>query len=196
MNIQYRYGSDFQPKSLVIVTWEEGSNTQRPNIFQVALILGENACFAHFVYSKLSPTANAVTGFNGPREEEPSSVEHFALPGSGTAQAAELVEKSNIGIPGEWLFRIDEERIYLCGAGFQGLECVDSCTATQWYLDCARSCHCSDGNACNTETGECPDGGKCNRGWEGSPTCDQDIDECADESASEYQCPNEQPDCV
>lgn len=102
------------------------------------------------------------------------------------------MEKSNIGIPGEWLFRIDAEQIYLCGAGFQGLECVDSCLPTQWYLDCSRQCHCADGNACNTETGECPDA-KCNPGWRGSPICDEDIDEC---SENESICPNEQPDCV
>lgn len=99
---------------------------------------------------------------------------HFSLPGSGTIHSAQLIEKSNIGIPGEWLFRIDEEKIYLCGAGFQGLECVDSCAPNQWYLDCSRFCHCSDGNACNSESGECPSG-KCNPGWEGSPICDQGI---------------------
>ncbi len=189
-----------------LITWEDDRSdaTQpHPSLFQMALILGDNACFVHFVYSRLGAGSNSiVAGFNGASEDgsggevNAAAIEHFSLPGSGSAQAAELLEKSNIGIPGEWLFRVDEEHVYLCGAGFQGLECVDSCTSTQWYLDCSKSCHCADGNACNTETGECPNGGKCNKGWEGSPTCDQDIDECAEENAFTYKCPNEQPDCV
>lgn len=136
--------------------------------------------FIHFFYLQ--------AGFTS--DDETST--YFALPGSGTPQAIQLVEKSNIGIPGEWLFRIDSEQIYLCGAGFQGLECVDSCLPTQWYLDCSKQCHCSDGNPCNTETGECPDA-KCNPGWTGAPVCDEDIDECAENS---NLCPSEQPDCV
>ena len=208
VNIQYRYGNDFHPKSVFIVTWEdqvagvEGGNAQEGNVFQLSLILGENACFAHIVYSRLVSNDNAIAGFNGA-----TPIEYFTLPNSGTPQAVELIEKSDIGIPGEWLFRIDEERIYLCGAGFQGLECVDSCAPTQWYLDCSRACHCADGNACNTETGECPEG-RCNAGWAGPPTCDTDIDECGGEGEVDgggggggdstvlVQCPPEQPDCV
>uniref|UniRef100_A0A915D6E6 NIDO domain-containing protein n=1 Tax=Ditylenchus dipsaci TaxID=166011 RepID=A0A915D6E6_9BILA len=192
----HRYGKDFQTKSVIIITWEEllsekeneEKQNKNGNVFQLALILGENACFAHIVYSKLHVTGNPGAGFNGDSEDG----QHFSLPGSGTSQAMQFLEKSNIGIPGEWLFRIDDEKIFLCGAGFQGLECVDSCSSTQWYLDCSRTCHCADGNQCNSETGECPEG-KCNPGWEGSPTCDQDIDECAEEN---IECPNEQPDCV
>lgn len=103
-----------------------------------------------------------------------------------------MVEKSNIGIPGEWLFRIDSEQIYLCGAGFKGLECVDSCSPNEWYLDCSRGCHCKGGVACNTETGQCPSG-ECSPGWTNGPTCDIDIDECID---GNRLCPEEQPDCV
>ncbi|KAI1729049.1 calcium-binding EGF domain-containing protein [Ditylenchus destructor] len=198
VNIQYRYGNDFVVKSVIVITWEEGrsekdsdAKAKNDNVFQIALILGENACFAHIVYSRLRLNGDnkPVAGLSGGYGENAYT---FSLPSSGTADALQFIEKSNIGIPGEWLFRIDEERIYLCGAGFQGLECVDSCGPSQWYLDCSRICHCVDGNECNKETGECPDG-KCNPGWEGSPTCDQDIDECAE---ANIECPNEQPDCV
>ncbi|KAI1721512.1 nidogen-like domain-containing protein [Ditylenchus destructor] len=195
VNIQYRYGSDFVVKSVIVITWEEGrsekdsdAKAKNDNVFQIALILGENACFAHIVYSRLRLNGDnkPVAGLSGGSGENAYT---FSLPSSGTAEALQFIEKSNIGIPGEWLFRIDEERIYLCGAGFQGLECVDSCGPSQWYLDCSRICHCVDGNECNKETGECPDG-KCNPGWEGSPTY---IDECAE---ANIECPNEQPDCV
>lgn len=102
------------------------------------------------------------------------------------------MEKSNIGIPGEWLFRIDESQIYLCGAGFQGIECVDSCSPSQWYLDCSRTCHCAEGVACDVETGICPEN-KCSPGWTNAPICDQDVDECENDV---NLCPIEQPDCV
>uniref|UniRef100_A0A7E4VRT2 Nidogen n=1 Tax=Panagrellus redivivus TaxID=6233 RepID=A0A7E4VRT2_PANRE len=188
VNIQYRYGSEFKPSSVAIITWETNDGNGDGNIFQLALILGDGGCFAHIVYSKLTLNSDAVAGFTS--DDETST--YFALPGSGTSEAIRLVEKSNIGIPGEWLFRIDAEQIYLCGAGFTGLECVDSCQPNQWYLDCAKQCHCADGNSCNSETGECPEG-RCNPGWSGSPVCDQDIDECAQNGSL---CPVEQPDCV
>ncbi|KAE9549803.1 hypothetical protein FO519_006984 [Halicephalobus sp. NKZ332] len=189
IHIQYRYGSEFKPSSVAIITWETSDESSTDsNLFQLSLILGDKGCFAHMVYSKLIRNNDAVAGFTS--DDETST--YFALPGSGTPEAIQLVEKSNIGIPGEWLFRIDAERIYLCGAGFQGLECVDSCLPTQWYLDCSEQCHCADGNACNTETGECPDM-KCNPGWRGAPICNEDIDEC---SEKENTCPDEQPDCV
>uniref|UniRef100_A0AC35GJ26 NIDO domain-containing protein n=1 Tax=Panagrolaimus sp. PS1159 TaxID=55785 RepID=A0AC35GJ26_9BILA len=188
VNIQYRYGSEFRPTSVAIITWETSDGNTDGNVFQLALILGDSGCFAHIVYSKLTSNSDAVAGFTS--DDETST--YFALPGSGTPAAIQLVEKSNIGIPGEWLFRIDSEQIYLCGAGFQGLECVDSCLPTQWYLDCSKQCHCADGNPCNTETGECPDA-KCNPGWIGAPICNEDIDECAENA---NLCPTEQPDCV
>ncbi|KAI6201251.1 EGF-like domain-containing protein [Aphelenchoides besseyi] len=195
VNIQYRYGSAFKPKSVLIVTWEGTNAVNNPkvdnsdgNTFQIALILGERNCFAHIVYSRLRTNNNAAAGFSG----APGNSIQFSLPGSGTSDAMQLMEKSNIGIPGEWLFRIDEEQIYLCGAGFQGIECVDPCSPTQWYLDCSRSCHCVDGVACDVETGACPSS-QCSPGWEGSPICDQDVNECESET---NLCPAEQPDCV
>ncbi|KAL3100263.1 hypothetical protein niasHT_027727 [Heterodera trifolii] len=206
VNIQFRYGKEFEPKSIIIITWmdtsaadedEENELSDADVLFQLALIVGNNACFAHNIFSKLPKSVKAMSGFNGPTFAS-SSAETVAempkflmLPGSGTSDSSQLTEKSNMGIPGEWLMRIDEEQIFLCGAGFQGIECVDSCLPTQWHLDCSRQCHCADGSACNVESGECPNG-KCNPGWKGAPICNEDIDECQDESVS---CPNEQPDC-
>lgn len=57
------------------------------------------------------------------QQEKQNKNKHFVFPGSGTGTAyLQVTQQSNIGIPGEWLLRIDQsERIYLCGAGFQGL---------------------------------------------------------------------------
>lgn len=35
----------------------------------------------------------------------------FSLPGSGTQQAVSLTEMSDMGIPGEWLFRLDQNMV-------------------------------------------------------------------------------------
>lgn len=61
-------------------------------------------------------------GFN----EGPQGHRYFNLPGSGSANAVRLANDSDIGIPGEWLFKIDGSEVHLCGPGFKGLECVNS----------------------------------------------------------------------
>lgn len=35
----------------------------------------------------------------------------YSLPDSGTSDAITLAEKSDIGIPGEWLMQIDSEQV-------------------------------------------------------------------------------------
>ncbi|WKY01519.1 hypothetical protein Q1695_015487 [Nippostrongylus brasiliensis] len=187
VNIQYRYGSKFRVKSVVIITWEGGrpeNSDSEGNLFQLALIIGDSMTFAHFVYSKLNSNDNAVAGFA-------SLNSSYSLPDSATHDAMLLSEKSDIGIPGEWLFRVDEPQVYLCGAGFKGLECIDSCAPSQWFNDCSRSCHCDGGDPCDQETGRCPNG-RCSPGWKGAPICDQDEDECERDDV----CPSAQPDCL
>ncbi|CAG9531514.1 unnamed protein product [Cercopithifilaria johnstoni] len=189
VNIQYHYGSAFKPNAVLIVTWENTHEITEPNLegnsFQVALIMSDSGTFAHIVYRKLNANKNAVAGFSGLDG-------HYSLPGSGTQDAIELAEKSDIGIPGEFLFRIDSDQVFLCGAGYKGQECAETCGKAEWGLDCARQCHCDGGAQCNAETGACP-GGKCNPGWTGAPICEDDVDECAEK---DDLCPREQPDCV
>ncbi|CAJ0580818.1 unnamed protein product, partial [Mesorhabditis spiculigera] len=189
VNIQYRYGQIFNIRSVVVITWEGGRDASRPNIdgnvFQLAIIIGDEMTFAHFIYSRLISNRDAVAGFSNGANVT------FSLPDSGTADSILLREKSDIGIPGEWLFRIDATEVYLCGAGFKGLECVESCSPNQWFNDCSRSCHCENGDQCDPENGRCPTT-KCTPGWTHPPICDRDIDECAQPGI----CPAAQPDCV
>ncbi|KAK6060816.1 Nidogen-like protein [Cooperia oncophora] len=154
------------------------------NLFQLALIIGDSMTFAHFVYSKLNSNDYAVAGFSAMNSS-------YSLPDSATHDAMLLSEKSDIGIPGEWLFRVDGRQIYLCGAGFKGLECIDSCAPSQWFNDCSMSCHCDGGDPCDQETGRCPNG-RCSPGWKGAPICDEDEDECERADV----CPSAQPDCL
>ncbi|VDD94411.1 unnamed protein product [Enterobius vermicularis] len=189
VNIQYRYGSNFRPNSVLVVTWdrthEPGANETTANLFQASIIFSKTGTFAHFVYSKLNSNNDAVAGFSGHDG-------HYSLPESGTFNAIQLAERSDIGIPGEFLFRIDSDSVFLCGAGFKGMECIETCGANEWGLDCVRRCHCEGGVRCNTETGMCPNA-KCSPGWTGPPICEDDIDECA---TGPDLCPAEQPDCL
>ncbi|EPB80333.1 calcium binding EGF domain protein [Ancylostoma ceylanicum] len=73
------------------------------NVFQLALIIGDSMTFAHLVYSKLNSNDNAVAGFSTLNTS-------YSLPDSATHDALLLSEKSDIGIPGEWLFRVDESQ--------------------------------------------------------------------------------------
>ncbi|VDN55122.1 unnamed protein product [Dracunculus medinensis] len=192
VNIQYRYGSSIHPTSVLIVTWEnvhdaaeKSTEANTANSFQIAIIISELGTFAHVVYSKLNSNNDAIAGFNG-------KANYYSLPGSGTHDAILLSEKSDIGIPGEFLFRIDMDQVFLCGAGFKGLECIEGCGLTEWGLDCSHRCHCEGSLQCNPETGVCPNG-RCNPGWIGEPICDQDINECEKQADL---CPHEQPDCM
>ncbi|CEF64491.1 EGF-like calcium-binding domain and Nidogen, extracellular domain-containing protein [Strongyloides ratti] len=193
VNIQYKYGKDYKPDSVVIITWENtqeiNTNNDEGNLFQIALILSEKyGTFAHIVYSKLSTNKDAIIGFHG----EPG-LHYLTLPGSGTEDAILLGDKSDIGIPGEWLFRIDaDDQIYLCGAGSKGIECVEACSPSQWYMDCTRECHCESNVSCDSNDGHCP-AGRCNKGWRGAPICDRDIDECFE---NKHICSTETPDCI
>jgi hypothetical protein len=83
VNIQYRYGNSFKPKSVLIVTWEDSSDSTEinvihyycfshkthkfeklqdkdGNVFQIALVLAESGCFAHIIYSRLHTNNNAA----------------------------------------------------------------------------------------------------------------------------------------
>ncbi|GMT20126.1 hypothetical protein PFISCL1PPCAC_11423, partial [Pristionchus fissidentatus] len=183
VDIQYRYGSAFAPKATVIITWT-GPDPRADNIFQCALIIGERMAFAHFVFSRLVAGQDPVSGFS-------SSSFTYDLPGSATGEAFKLTEKSDIGIPGEWLFRVDGSSVLLCGAGFKGDECVAECDADEWGEDCLQRCHCENGDPCDKDSGECPTG-SCRKGWSGQPICDEDVNECLFVGV----CPREQPDCM
>lgn len=63
VNIQFRYGNSFTPQSVIIITWLEEGEGENNVLFQLALILDKNACFAHFVYSHI-PEEEAIVGFD------------------------------------------------------------------------------------------------------------------------------------
>ncbi|XP_038066629.1 receptor-type tyrosine-protein phosphatase delta-like [Patiria miniata] len=53
-----------------------------------------------------------------------------------------------------------------CAAGYQGIDCNETCEHNTYGADCAQKCHCKDGVPCNGTTGECRDR-NCTQGFLG-----------------------------
>ncbi|KRY78222.1 EGF-like domain-containing protein [Trichinella pseudospiralis] len=197
VQLQYNYDSSFAPSSVFIVTWENlappmASNDlpdSHRNLFQAALIMSENGSFAHIIYSKLKWHGNAIVGFNNG-----DGIEHLTLPWSGSSDVLKVGTESDIGIPGEWMFKLDESSgVHLCGKGYKGIDCTRTCSENEFSYDCHRTCHCEKGLQCHEITGICPTA-RCEKGWTNAPTCDKDIDECTMQAKL---CNTQaQPDCV
>uniref|UniRef100_A0A915L883 Uncharacterized protein n=1 Tax=Romanomermis culicivorax TaxID=13658 RepID=A0A915L883_ROMCU len=195
---QYNYSPQFRATSVFVVTWENLApphasadlpNSQR-NTFQLALIMSRNGTFAHLIYSQLKWHDEAVAGFSE------GNYKSLNMPGSGTAKVSKLANSSNYGVPGEWLFKIDDKQPYMCAPGNKGQDCNKKCDKGEFYYDCSRQCHCDHGIDCDVTHGTCPNA-QCSRGYSGLPTCETDIDECeSNDDISELCSSPKQPDCV
>uniref|UniRef100_A0A5S6QQB8 EGF-like domain-containing protein n=1 Tax=Trichuris muris TaxID=70415 RepID=A0A5S6QQB8_TRIMR len=191
----FHFGKGFTPNSVFIATWERAAPKGRPansvqltNTFQVALVMSTNGTFAHFIYGELNWHGNATVGFNKGNERV-----HFMMPWSGSRDVLEVKEKTNMGIPGEWLFKLDDPLwIHLCAPGAKGIDCSSKCETNEFSYDCRRQCHCLHDEECNHVTGKCPSE-ICKGGWTNAPSCDVDIDEC---NTVKNACPESEPDCV
>ncbi|KFD68230.1 hypothetical protein M514_03139 [Trichuris suis] len=196
---QFRLGGAFTPSSVFVVTWENLAPNSKPppsgndqvvpkNTFQIALIMSMNGTFAHFIYNELNWHGNATIGFN-----KGDGRIYFNMPWSGGSQALNVKENSNMGIPGEWLFKLDDPSgIHLCAPGIKSLHCSSKCEKNEFSYDCTRRCHCLQDEECNHITGRCPSE-RCKSGWTNAPSCDIDVDEC---SAVANPCPENLPDCT
>jgi hypothetical protein len=112
------------------------------------------------------------------------SGEHFSLPTSGTGNIMYLEEYGNTGIPGEWMFELDDEHIVRCKVGIKGDTCDEGrkplvgrgfaeCSAMEWGADCAKCCHCAESVGCDSVSGACP--GACSDCWTGAPNCQMSM---------------------
>ncbi|XP_064599623.1 nidogen-1-like isoform X3 [Liolophura sinensis] len=111
--------SDFQPRTLFIATWEKvgyfKQNSDRQNTFQIVVASDGRDSFVFFHYlddgvqwlqsdGKLIPVLNdppAQAGFDSGKGRK-----HLKLRVSGTNQALDLPNLSNINVPGVWMFQI------------------------------------------------------------------------------------------
>ncbi|XP_023302735.2 nidogen [Lucilia cuprina] len=117
--VRYAYNeqADFEATDIVVATWKNvgyfESKTDKLNTFQVIIISDDQDTFVQFLYP--SGGLNWLQGENGPlglpdiRAQAGFVSEdgrYFNLEGSGTDIARFLSEKSNVGIPGVYLYRV------------------------------------------------------------------------------------------
>ncbi|CDW55810.1 NIDO and EGF 3 and EGF CA domain containing prote in, partial [Trichuris trichiura] len=181
---QFRLDDAFSPSSVLVVTWEKlAPNSKVPPSENDQVMATQLAwkCYG----SQLSFPQNV--GFN-----KGDGRIYFKMPWSGSSHVLKVKENSNIGIPGEWLFKLDDPSgTHLCAPGVKGLHCFSKCEKNEFSYDCAKRCYCAQDEECNHITGRCPSE-RCKSGWTNAPSCDIDIDEC---SAVTNPCPDVLPDC-
>ena len=152
---------------------------ENTNTFQAAFFMTANFTYTNFIYSNIGWTQGAEAGFaSGPQGG------HFSLPTSGTGNIMYLEEYGNTGIPGEWMFELQPNRVTRCKVGIKGDTCDEGCfwisifancfifsecSHGEYGEDCAQCCHCAGGADCNKATGQCPND-TCAECWFG-PTC-------------------------
>ena len=120
----------FNASWLYVVTWEEvafygatGDGVNKRNTFQLVIGLddgGEDA-FAIFNYDRLDWTTGSAssgdkdTGIGGSPAlvgfDAGDGVNHFKVPGSKTAAVLDLVDESNVGVPGKWIFKVSDTEV-------------------------------------------------------------------------------------
>lgn len=125
----------FRADYAVIVTWERMSYGGAPkvlqvnrfeeakrwtNTFQAVLATDEIRSYALFNYAHINWTSAAISGALQGRGGAQSALAGFnagngtgwsSLPYSGEGRVIKLQEFSNVGIPGRWLYRVDEQII-------------------------------------------------------------------------------------
>uniref|UniRef100_A0A0N5A1S3 Epidermal growth factor n=1 Tax=Parastrongyloides trichosuri TaxID=131310 RepID=A0A0N5A1S3_PARTI len=175
--IRYQYDKSVHVKSAIVVTWDRMQPIkdgvlpeENTNTFQMVIFNCDNESYANFVYSNIGWTQGAEAGFS-----KGNNVDFFALPTSGTGNIMYLEEYGNTGIPGEWMFELDDKRIIRCKLGIKGDTCDEQCPPGEWGPDCHNCCHCETGS-CNTLTGECAVG-VCSSCYTG-PSCSIRKENC------------------
>ncbi|CAH3193578.1 unnamed protein product [Porites evermanni] len=128
----------FKANWLFIATWHEvafygaeGPYKNKRNTFQAVLISNGRHSFVIFTYNKLIWTTGRSTQSGGDSEgiggipaqagfNAGDGFRYFNIPGSRTSQVLDLPNKSNVGVSGRWMFRIDNAKIEAAGCNTKG----------------------------------------------------------------------------
>lgn len=117
VRVNFDESTDFEARQVFVATWEHVGHYDMKNdvtnSFQVALILGDEETFVQFLYPE-----NGINWIQGDTKESglpdvraqagfiSEDGRFFPLQGSGTDNMKHLTVSSNVGEPGEWLFKV------------------------------------------------------------------------------------------
>ncbi|KAM9127885.1 sushi, nidogen and EGF-like domain-containing protein 1 isoform 3-T3 [Pangshura tecta] len=159
------------------VTFFGGSSFSPVNTFQIVLITDSKLSFTIFNYESITWTTGmhassggdfaglggiaAQAGFNAGDGKR-----YFNIPGSRTDDIVDVEMSTNVGIPGRWVFRIDDAQVQVGGCNnttsvcltlrpcLNGGKCIEDCiTGNPSY-----SCSCLagfTGKRCHLDVDEC-----------------------------------------
>ncbi|XP_052697611.1 sushi, nidogen and EGF-like domain-containing protein 1 [Crassostrea angulata] len=154
---------NFSATWMMIVTWEDVAafgcssystlSCSQRNTFQLVLKTDGVHSFVVFNYNKITWTKSTQVGFNAG-----DGIHYFAVPGSMTDTMLSLPQMSNIAVPGQFVFRVDERKI-------ANADIVDDCISSPCiYGNCSNEyrhyvCVCEPGYTrvdCEIDIDECP----------------------------------------
>ncbi|XP_025965131.1 sushi, nidogen and EGF-like domain-containing protein 1 isoform X4 [Dromaius novaehollandiae] len=173
---------DFSAQWVFIATWYRvtffgGSSFSPVNTFQIVLITDGKLSFTIFNYESITWTTGmhassggdfaglggiaAQAGFNAGDGKR-----YFNIPGSRTDDIADVEMTTNVGIPGRWVFRIDDAQVQVGGCSnttsvcltlrpcVNGGKCIEDCITGNPSYTC--SCLAGfTGKRCHIDVDEC-----------------------------------------
>ncbi|XP_074446248.1 sushi, nidogen and EGF-like domain-containing protein 1 isoform X3 [Larus michahellis] len=173
---------EFSAQWVFIATWYRvtffgGSSFSPVNTFQIVLITDGKLSFTIFNYESITWTTGmhassggdfaglggiaAQAGFNAGDGKR-----YFNIPGSRTDDIADVEMTTNVGIPGRWVFRIDDAQVQVGGCSnttsvclmlrpcLNGGKCIEDCITGNPSYTC--SCLAGfTGKRCHVDVDEC-----------------------------------------
>ncbi|XP_029472488.1 sushi, nidogen and EGF-like domain-containing protein 1 [Rhinatrema bivittatum] len=180
---------DFRAEWAFIVTWYRvtffgGSSFSPVNTFQTVLITDGEFSFTIFNYESVTWTTGmhassggdfaglggiaAQAGFNAGDGKR-----YFNIPGSRTDDIVDVEMTTNVGIPGRWVFRIDDSQVQVGG-------CNNTTSVCLTLRPCLNSGKCIEDCVTGNPSYSC----SCLAGYTGK-RCHIDVNEC-----SSFPCQN------
>ncbi|XP_067851680.1 sushi, nidogen and EGF-like domain-containing protein 1 isoform X2 [Heptranchias perlo] len=174
---------EFSTRWALVATWYRvtffgGSSFSPVNTFQIVLVTDGESSFTIFNYENITWTTGmhassggdfaglggiaAQAGFNAGDGKR-----YFNIPGSRTDDIVDVEMTTNVGLPGRWVFRINDAQVEVGG-------CNDTASVCLNLRPCLNGGRCIDDCVTGNPSYTC----SCRAGFTGR-RCQIDIDDCA-----------------